>query len=47
MIPKPFARITVAYGPAIEIAAADAREAAGEAERVRQAMLAAEQRAHE
>jgi lysophospholipid acyltransferase (LPLAT)-like uncharacterized protein len=47
MIPKPFARITVAYGPALEIDTADAREAAGDAERVRLAMLAAEQRANE
>jgi lysophospholipid acyltransferase (LPLAT)-like uncharacterized protein len=46
MIPKPFARITVAYGPALEIDTADAREAAGDAERVRLAMLAAEQRAN-
>jgi lysophospholipid acyltransferase (LPLAT)-like uncharacterized protein len=47
IVPKPFARITVAYGDAIEIDAASAREAAGSAERVRAAMLAAEQRASE
>jgi hypothetical protein len=47
MIPKPFARITVAYGPALEIDSVNAREAADGAERVRLAMLAAEQRANE
>jgi lysophospholipid acyltransferase (LPLAT)-like uncharacterized protein len=47
IVPKPFARITVAYGPPIEIDAASAREAAGSAERVRAAMLAAEERARE
>src|SRR3569833_71817 len=44
IVPKPFAKITVAYGDAIEIDSANAREAAGSAERVREAMLAAEQR---
>ena len=47
LIPKPFARITVAYGPAIAIETASAREAVGVAEHVRLAMLAAEQRASE
>lgn len=47
IIPRPFARITVAYGAAIEIDAASAREAAANAERVRVAMLAAEERASE
>jgi len=47
IVPKPFAKITVAYGDAIEIDSASAREAAGSAERVREAMLAAEQRAGE
>ena len=47
IIPKPFARITVAYGDAIEIDSANAREAAGHAERVREAMVAAETRAGE
>ena len=47
IVPKPFAKITVAYGDAIEIDSANAREAAGSAERVREAMLAAEQRAGE
>lgn len=47
VIPKPFARVTVAYGAMIEIDSASAREATGNAERVRAAMLAAEQRAGE
>lgn len=47
LIPKPFARITVAYGDPIEIDAATAREATGTAERVREAILAAERRASE
>ena len=47
VVPKPFARITVAYGDAIEIDSVSAREAAGNAERVRDAMLAAETRAGE
>jgi lysophospholipid acyltransferase (LPLAT)-like uncharacterized protein len=45
IVPKPFARVTVAYGDGIEIETASAREAAGNAERVRDAMLSAEQRA--
>lgn len=47
IVPKPFARITVSYGEAIEIDSASAREATGSAERVREAMLAAEERASE
>jgi lysophospholipid acyltransferase (LPLAT)-like uncharacterized protein len=47
IVPKPFARITVAYGDAIEVESTSAREAAGNAERVREAMLTAEQRASE
>jgi lysophospholipid acyltransferase (LPLAT)-like uncharacterized protein len=47
IVPKPFAKITVAYGEPIEIDSVNSREAAGNAERVRQAMLAAEQRASE
>lgn len=47
VIPKPFARITVAYGDAIEMESTNAREAPGHAERVREAMLAAEARAGE
>lgn len=45
MIPKPFARVTVAYGDPIFIRAEDAREATEASERVRDAMLAAEARA--
>jgi lysophospholipid acyltransferase (LPLAT)-like uncharacterized protein len=45
LIPKPFARVTVAYGAMIEIDSASAREAAGTADQVRRAMLAAEERA--
>ena len=33
MIPKPFARVTVAYGPPTRVQAATARDAGGEAER--------------
>ncbi len=33
MIPKPFARVTVAYGDAVEVEAADPREAADQVER--------------
>lgn len=47
VVPKPFARVTVAYGEAIEIDSLSAREAAGNAERVRESMLAAEERASE
>jgi lysophospholipid acyltransferase (LPLAT)-like uncharacterized protein len=36
LIPKPFARVTVAYGPPTPVAAATAREAAGEAARFEQ-----------
>jgi len=45
MVPKPFAVITVAYGDPIYIEAGDAREAVDNADRVREAMLAAEMRA--
>jgi lysophospholipid acyltransferase (LPLAT)-like uncharacterized protein len=44
MIPKPFATITVAYGPSITIDAESARDASASAERVRSAMLAVEER---
>ncbi|HEY4305930.1 MAG TPA: lysophospholipid acyltransferase family protein [Gemmatimonadaceae bacterium] len=47
IVPKPFAKITVAYGDAIEIDSASAREATGSADRVREAMVAAERRASE
>ena len=47
MIPKPFARVTVEYGDLSEVDEASAREAVGNAERVRASMLAAEQRASE
>jgi len=33
MIPKPFARITIAYGNPTKVMASSPREAAGEAER--------------
>jgi lysophospholipid acyltransferase (LPLAT)-like uncharacterized protein len=47
VVPKPFAKITIAYGDTIEIDSASAREATGNAERVRDAMFAAERRASE
>jgi lysophospholipid acyltransferase (LPLAT)-like uncharacterized protein len=33
MIPKPFARVTIAYGDPLYVKSASPREAAGEAER--------------
>jgi hypothetical protein len=45
LIPKPFARVTVAYGDPIYIRAEDAREASEATERVRDAMFVAEARA--
>jgi lysophospholipid acyltransferase (LPLAT)-like uncharacterized protein len=33
LVPKPFARVTVAYGPPTKVMAASARDAGGEAER--------------
>lgn len=47
MIPKPFTRVTVAYGEPIYIDAASARDATASAERVTEAMVAAEAIAHE
>ena len=46
VIPRPFARVTVAYGEPIFINADDARAATESAERVREAMLAVEERAN-
>ncbi len=45
LIPKPFSRITIAYGPALRFEASSARDAAADSERAREAMLAAEERA--
>jgi lysophospholipid acyltransferase (LPLAT)-like uncharacterized protein len=45
LIPKPFARVTIAYGSAIRVDTSSARDAVAEAERARAAMLAAEERA--
>ncbi len=45
LIPKPFARITISYGPAIRFETSSARDAIAESERARSAMLAAEERA--
>lgn len=42
LIPRPFARVTIAYGDPIFIDAEGAREATASAERVREAMLATE-----
>jgi lysophospholipid acyltransferase (LPLAT)-like uncharacterized protein len=47
MIPKPFARVIVAYDPTFAIAAATARDAIGESETVRAAIERAEQTARE
>ncbi len=44
-VPRPFARITVAYGDPIFIDAEDAREAADATDQVREALLATETRA--
>jgi len=45
LIPRPFARVDVAYSDAVTIAAADAREAAAETQRMQQLMAVAEERA--
>ena len=45
LIPRPFARVDVAYSDAVTIAAADAREAAAETHRMQQLMAVAEERA--
>jgi lysophospholipid acyltransferase (LPLAT)-like uncharacterized protein len=47
MIPKPFARVTVAYDRPFAIAAATARDAIGESDAVRAALERAEQTARE
>jgi len=46
LVPKPFARVHVAYGEPVFIAAGDVRGAAEEAERARQAMERVESRAN-
>ena len=48
MIPRPFARVDISYSDPVYVAAADTREAssADEAEKMRQVLVAAEQRAH-
>lgn len=43
LIPKPFARITIAYGPALRFDASNARDAVGESERAREAMIVTEE----
>lgn len=40
LIPKPFARVTVAYGNPVEVAAPDARAAAGQAQKFQELMKA-------
>jgi lysophospholipid acyltransferase (LPLAT)-like uncharacterized protein len=45
LIPRPFARVTIAYGEPVFIDAADARAATDSADRLREAMIAAEERA--
>ncbi len=45
LIPRPFARVDFAYSDAVTIAAADAREAAEESQRMQQLMAVAEERA--
>lgn len=45
MIPKPFARITVAYGTPVEVRASSPREAAGQAERFARLMEETEEAA--
>jgi lysophospholipid acyltransferase (LPLAT)-like uncharacterized protein len=45
VIPRPFARIDIAYSDAVRSAAADAREAAADVDQVRRAMDSAEARA--
>jgi lysophospholipid acyltransferase (LPLAT)-like uncharacterized protein len=45
VIPKPFARVVVAYGDIVEIDAARTRDALNSADRLREAMAVAEQRA--
>ena len=45
LIPRPFARVDVAYSDAVTIAAADTREAAAETQRMQQLMAVAEERA--
>jgi lysophospholipid acyltransferase (LPLAT)-like uncharacterized protein len=43
VVPKPFARITVAYGDPLRITSGSARSAAAEAPRLDEAMQAAEE----
>lgn len=45
LIPRPFARVDVAYSDAVTIASADAREASTETQRMQQLMAVAEERA--
>lgn len=45
LIPRPFAVVHVAYSEAMRVVASNARDAAGEVERMREAMATAEQRA--
>ena len=45
LIPRPFARVDVAYSDAVTIAAANAREAAAETQRMQELMAVAEERA--
>jgi lysophospholipid acyltransferase (LPLAT)-like uncharacterized protein len=45
LIPRPFARVTIGYGEPVFIDASDARAATENADRLREAMIAAEERA--
>jgi lysophospholipid acyltransferase (LPLAT)-like uncharacterized protein len=47
LIPKPFARVTVAIGGAIDVGGASAREAAAEAPRIQEALRALNSRARD
>jgi lysophospholipid acyltransferase (LPLAT)-like uncharacterized protein len=47
LIPRPFARVRVAYSDAVTVEATDARAAAADSEMLRVAMVVAEERAHE
>ncbi len=47
LIPRPFARVRVAYSDSVNVEANDARAAAADSDTLREAMVVAEQRAHE